>query len=154
MSYGDRGPPKGYSTPRDQAAETGPAKCQRCDGAHWTFECKKPAAVHQPRLSRTQLLKRGIRAQAVAKAAPKTEREEFAAELKERAAMLEAELRAEAGLAPLAEARPSVAEAERKRPRLDSEDRVPTPPPPPQDEGVDAGKDDDCFSELSAEEAP
>jgi hypothetical protein len=127
MSYGDRAAPKGYSVPRDVGASAGPAKCQRCNGPHWTFECKAAAPKYQATLSRTQMLKRGIKAKAVAAAAPQTEREEFAAELRERAALLEAELREEAGLPP-------AGVPERKRARQDSAERPPTPPQPQDDD--------------------
>jgi hypothetical protein len=99
MSYGPKGPPKGYSNPR--GAVTGVAmSCQKCNStSHWTYECKAEAgAGYTSRPSRTQLLRRGIKPQPMAVETSKTAREEFETELKERAAMLEAELRTEAGL--------------------------------------------------------
>lgn len=99
--YGDKGPPKGYSVPRfDTNAEK---RCQTCASTeHWTFECpkkksasavaaKSPAAT--VKLSRSQMLRYGIK-QKLANFVPEpTEREVFDAELKEVRRELTAEVR-------------------------------------------------------------
>ena len=119
MSYGAKGPPKGYSNPRDPTVTNDDARpaCQRCSKAgHWSYECPTAAASSTgasaaaapariaagktatggapPRkLSRTEMIKRGLKRVAVAAAPPQTEQEDFKADLKERAALLEDELR-------------------------------------------------------------
>ena len=100
MSYGERGPPKGYSNPRDPVinAEEVKPECQRCRSRdHWTFECPSKTVVKpkEKKLSRTEMLKRGIKRKLVVAMPPQSEREAFQAELKERAALLERELEAE-----------------------------------------------------------
>ena len=96
------GPPKGYSVPRGVAVDKPIAKlCQTCSSReHWTYECKKSAAstnitVKQPvttglsKLSKTQMLKLGLKKDLSTEAPPKTEGEVLNEELKE-AARLEA----------------------------------------------------------------
>uniref|UniRef100_A0A7S1QX05 CCHC-type domain-containing protein n=1 Tax=Neobodo designis TaxID=312471 RepID=A0A7S1QX05_NEODS len=111
MSYGAQGPPKGYSNPRGVTGTGGPRQCQKCNSkAHWSYECPGPNAAgagstgYVSRPSRTQLLRQGMKTAPV-RAVPvaPTPREAFEAELKERAALLEAELRADAGLPPAGE---------------------------------------------------
>jgi hypothetical protein len=116
MSYGAKGAPKGYSNPRGVIGNGGQRICQKCNStAHWTYECAVAGGRATPagtgyvqRPSRTQLLRQGIKAAVQPVAVAPTPREAFEAELKERAAMLEAELRAEAGLPQRGEAAASV----------------------------------------------
>ena len=105
MSYGAQGAPKGYSNPRlgGTSSATGappPRQCQKCNStSHWTAQCTAaPGTGYTSRPSRTQMLRRGIRPEPVAVTTAKTSREAFEADLKERAKLLEEELRAEAGL--------------------------------------------------------
>ncbi|KAG5468468.1 hypothetical protein LSCM1_02448 [Leishmania martiniquensis] len=101
--YGDKGPPKGYSVPR---YDTNAAKrCQTCGcQAHWTFECPqkksdmssaKKSATATVKLSRSQMLKYGIKQKSANFTPEPTEREVFDAELKELRNVLTAEVRQE-----------------------------------------------------------
>ncbi len=100
MSYGLSGPPKGYSVPRGLPTGKAAAKrCQRCcSSEHWTFECKNVAAPgsngagaqpKQPvttgisKLSKTQILKLGLKKDLSEEAPPKTEGEISAEKMKE-----------------------------------------------------------------------
>jgi hypothetical protein len=102
MSYGARGAPKGYSNPRgvDTTAAQVTPLCQKCDqSGHWSFECKATTTTYASRPSRTQLLRRGLKiAPQEVVVAGASERDQFESELKVRAALLEEELRREAGL--------------------------------------------------------
>lgn len=63
MSYGAKGPPKGYSVPRDDKGVYGTQLCQKCgEKGHWTFECKANLQERKSRtrLSRTQMLRKNI----------------------------------------------------------------------------------------------
>jgi hypothetical protein len=102
--YGDKGPPKGYSVPRYDTNAT--KHCQLCSSAtHWTYECPKKAvtstdlakrsSVKTVKLSRSQMLKYGVK-QKLTKFVPEpTEREVFDAEMKELRTVLTAEVRNE-----------------------------------------------------------
>lgn len=105
--YGEKGPPKGYSVPR---YDTNAAKhCQLCSSTeHWTFECPKKASsstsadkaakkgsAKTVKLSRSQMLKYGVKPKLAAFEPEPTEREVFDAEMKELRKVLTAEVRSE-----------------------------------------------------------
>ncbi|KPI88249.1 hypothetical protein ABL78_2673 [Leptomonas seymouri] len=114
--YGDKGPPKGYSVPR---YDTNAKKyCQLCSSAaHWTFECPKKApssavttdnsakkrSTKTVKLSRSQMLKYGVKPKATHFVPEPTEREVFDAEMKELRSVLTAEVRGELKAAKSAE---------------------------------------------------
>lgn len=93
MSYGKAGPPKGYSVPRKPTTDGSEAKesthfCQLCHSKqHDTYECKEDVAkltkakAAVPRMSRTQMIRMGIKKEPKAVAPPPTEEEEFKKEL-------------------------------------------------------------------------
>jgi hypothetical protein len=94
MSYGKAGPPKGYSVPRKPAAGDGSEGkeearfCQLCHSKqHNTYECKEDVAklakakAAVPRMSRTQMIRMGIKKEPKAVAPPPTEEELFKKEL-------------------------------------------------------------------------
>lgn len=74
--------------------------CQKCDQpGHWSFECKANTTTYSSRPSRTQLLRRGLKLTPQEVIVEGTsDRDQFEADLKIRAALLEEELRREAGL--------------------------------------------------------
>ncbi|RHW72918.1 Zinc knuckle [Trypanosoma brucei equiperdum] len=98
--YGNKGPPRKYSTPRG-VDETSNAKktCQKCGSkVHWTFECKgvtlsRGAAT--TRLSRTQQLRWGIKQQRQEFVPEPTEWEAYKERVKGVERQLVAEARAE-----------------------------------------------------------
>ena len=100
MSYGDRGPPAGYSTPRNVKtdASSQSKQCQRCKSTtHWTFECpssnntaktaaassttSSTAAKPSVKLSRTQMLRLGLVKPLTEALPPKSEIEQYKEEL-------------------------------------------------------------------------
>lgn len=105
--YGDKGPPKGYSVPRYDTTTT--RYCQLCTSAdHWTFECPTKASAGTPagkaarksntttvKLSRSQMLKYGVKPKVAAFVPEPTEREVFDSEMKELRTVLTAEVRSE-----------------------------------------------------------
>ncbi|KAG5493393.1 hypothetical protein GH5_02139 [Leishmania sp. Ghana 2012 LV757] len=100
--YGDKGPPKGYSVPRYDTNAS--KRCQTCSSEeHWTFECPKrksatsakKSATATVKLSRSQLLRYGIKQKSADFVPEPTEREVFDAELKELRNVLTAEVRQE-----------------------------------------------------------
>ncbi|CBZ30532.1 conserved hypothetical protein [Leishmania mexicana MHOM/GT/2001/U1103] len=103
VMYGDKGPPKGYSVPRFDTNAS--KRCQTCSSTeHWTFECPlkksatlsaKKSAATTVKLSRSQMLRYGIKQKSANFVPEPTEREVFDAELKELRNVLTAEVRQE-----------------------------------------------------------
>ncbi|ESL10344.1 hypothetical protein TRSC58_01926 [Trypanosoma rangeli SC58] len=98
--YGDRGPPKKYSNPRGVTGEAVTSRvCQKCASKeHWTFECKKTpdaACKTTPRLSRSQMLRWGIKQRRQEFVPEPTEREAYNAHVKEVERVLLTEAREE-----------------------------------------------------------
>ncbi|CAM38726.1 conserved hypothetical protein [Leishmania braziliensis MHOM/BR/75/M2904] len=101
--YGDKGPPKGYSVPRYDTNAS--KRCQTCSSKeHWTFECPqrqvstssaKKSAAATVKLSRSQMLRYGIKQRSINFVPEPTERELFDAELKELRNVLTTEVRQE-----------------------------------------------------------
>ncbi|RNF26553.1 uncharacterized protein Tco025E_01156 [Trypanosoma conorhini] len=86
--YGDKGPPKKYSNPRGVTEQAvGSRVCQKCASTeHWTFECKKaPDASRKTstRLSRSQMLRWGIKQRRQEFVPEPTEREAYTAQVRE-----------------------------------------------------------------------
>ncbi|ORC93828.1 uncharacterized protein TM35_000017050 [Trypanosoma theileri] len=100
--YGDAGAPKKYSTPRGVDEKSVSARvCQKCASTdHWTFECKSGA--HTPRnttttrLSRTQMLRFGIKQKREEFVPEPTEKEAYMAQVKEVEKLLLAEAKGQA----------------------------------------------------------
>lgn len=117
--YGDKGPPKGYSVPRHIGGSM-KKHCQGCSATdHWTYECpqkEKRAAQcgSVPKLSRTLMLKYGIKQKRVEFVPTPTEREAYDKELQEAAVVLLDEVREEA--------------EKRRRPESDDKQSVPVEP--------------------------
>ncbi|KEG15452.1 hypothetical protein DQ04_00071200 [Trypanosoma grayi] len=94
--YGNSGPPKKYSTPRD-VGENSQARrvCQKCASTeHWTFECKdadKAVRNTAARLSRTQMLRWGIKQRRREFVPEPSERETYSAQVKKVGKLLLAE---------------------------------------------------------------
>lgn len=109
--YGDKGPPKGYSVPRYDGGAS--RMCQHCSSTdHWTYECTRKkknaapgvaAATSKPslstsataRLSRTQMLKYGVKRRRAEFVPEETERELYNREIKALEKALIAEVREE-----------------------------------------------------------
>lgn len=103
--YGDKGPPKGYSVPRHDSAVK--AQCQHCSAqGHWSYECpanKKASesgkqlppkeAPRTAKLSRTQMLKYGVKRKRAEFVPEATEREAYDQEMKSLETILAAEVR-------------------------------------------------------------
>ncbi|EPY15229.1 hypothetical protein STCU_12224 [Strigomonas culicis] len=86
--YGETGPPSGYSAPRYESKDA-KRRCQKCGAVdHWTFECKrKPekatTKASGARLSRSQMLKYGVKRERVEFVPEPTQREQAEADFKE-----------------------------------------------------------------------
>lgn len=143
--YGDKGPPKGYSVPRyDTNAQK---NCQLCSSAdHWTYECpKKKASAASPsgasannakksvakavKLSRSQMLKYGVKPKLVNFVPEPTEREVFDAEMKELRTVLTAEVRNELKATKAVE---KAAESTKKEPAKSTQTAATKPEPEPE----------------------
>ncbi|KPA82552.1 hypothetical protein ABB37_03589 [Leptomonas pyrrhocoris] len=127
--YGDKGPPKGYSVPR---YDTNAKKhCQLCSSAeHWTFECPrksssstgssgdaaKKSSMKTVKLSRSQMLKYGVKPKLAHFVPEPTEREVFDAEMKELRTVLTAEVRSELKAAKATEGKGDARKAEHAKP--------------------------------------
>lgn len=102
--YGDKGPPKGYSAPRYDTKAT--KFCQYCSStAHWSYECSNKKSSNSatpslpsspPKLSRTQLLKYGIKRKRTWLDPKPTEKEQYNSEIRELEKVLVAEAKSEA----------------------------------------------------------
>ncbi|RNF23679.1 hypothetical protein TcG_01318 [Trypanosoma cruzi] len=96
--YGNKGPPKKYSNPRGVTDQSGASRvCQKCASTeHWTFECQSAADATRKttaRLSRSQMLRWGIKRRRQEFVPEPTEREAYTAHAKEVERMLLTEAR-------------------------------------------------------------
>ncbi|KAL7707901.1 Zinc knuckle [Lotmaria passim] len=139
--YGDKGPPKGYSVPR---YDTNAKKhCQLCSSAeHWTFECPKKAtsssstiadtvakksSAKTVKLSRSQMLKYGVKPKLAHFVPEPTEREVFDAEMRELRSVLTAEVRSELKAAKATEQKGDSVKLERAMPTSSTASKAESP---------------------------